>query len=157
MSPFRTAPLVALVAAAGCDQPKPPPAAVPTAVTAPADDHDDHDHGPGPHGGTVFDLGRYHAEFTVDHTAQTATVFVRSGNLKRPLAVAADKLTLTLTQPAVTVELLAAPQPGDPPGKASQFAGRHPALGAEQGFAGSVAMTADGKEHRGRFAEHPLK
>src|SRR5262249_53904920 len=38
---------------------------------------DDHGpHGKGPNGGVVFDLGKYHAEFTVDHDKKECTVLV---------------------------------------------------------------------------------
>src|SRR4051812_42995918 len=48
---------------------------------------DDHDHGPGPHGGTIIELGggKYHAEFTVDHKKQEAAVYILGGNAKSPL------------------------------------------------------------------------
>ena len=48
------------------------PATVETAP--PAATSDSHTHGNGPNGGVVFDLGSHHAEFTVDHPKQEATV-----------------------------------------------------------------------------------
>src|SRR5581483_10545550 len=35
----------------------------------------DHDHGPGPHGGTIIEFGKWHGEFTVNHKTQEATVY----------------------------------------------------------------------------------
>lgn len=143
--------LFAAALLAGCEPAKPTAPAAKTAPTPAADD--DHAHGVGPHGGTVFDFGRWHAEFCVDHGKQEATVYVLSGNLKRPVALAADALTLSLKEPQVQAELKAAAVEGDPAGKASRFVGRHPALGKEQEFRGTVSGTVDGKAYVGDFAE----
>ena len=142
--------LFAVAVLAGCEPAK-PPAAAKTAAT-PADDHD---HGAGPHGGTVIEFGKWHGEFCVDHARQEATVYILSGNLKRPVAFAADKLTLSLKEPKLQIELKAAPQEADPAGKASRFVGTHPALGKEQEFAGTVSGVVDGKPYLGDFEEKP--
>src|SRR6266508_3636234 len=52
-------------------------------------------HGQGPNGGVVFDLGKYHAEFTVDHDRKQCMVVVLGSDEKTPTAVAASDLTLT--------------------------------------------------------------
>src|SRR5690349_3111232 len=101
----------------------------------PADKHDHPDHGP--HKGALAEWGEeeYHVEFTVDHTTQTATVFILDGTAKAAKPIDAKDLVLTLKQkPAVTVKLQASPQPGDPAGKASRYVGKHAALGKEQEF-----------------------
>ncbi len=120
-----------------------------------ADDHDhdhDHDHGEGPHGGTVFEFGKHHAEFTVDHAKQQATVYILSGSLKKAVPIFADKLTLTLKDPPCTIELKAQPLDGEPMGRSSRFVGTHPNLGKEQEFAGTVS---DGQGTTGNFQEKP--
>ena len=137
---------------AGCEPAK-PPAAAKTAATA--DSGDDHDHGAGPHGGTVIEFGKWHGEFCVDHAKQEATVYILSGNLKRPVALAADALTLSLKEPKVQVELKPVPVESDPAGKASRFVGTHAALGKEQEFEGTVSGTIDGKQYLGDFKEKP--
>ena len=45
-----------------------------------------HTHGAGPNGGVVFDLGKYHAEFTVDHHKKECMVLVLGANEKTPTA-----------------------------------------------------------------------
>jgi hypothetical protein len=147
-------PLAALV---GCDPAKPTaPTPVKTPVTAASADHDDHDHDtPGKHGGTVFDFGKHHAEFCVDHAKKEVTVYILSGNLKRNVAVAADKLTVSLKQPKLDVELRAVPMENDPKGQSSRFVGTHEAFGQEQEFAGTVHGLIDGKPFAGDFEEKP--
>ncbi len=144
--------LFAAAVLAGCEPAK-PPAAAKTAATA--DAGDDHAHGAGPHGGTVIEFGKWHGEFCVDHPKQEATVYILSGNLKRPVALAADTLTLSLKEPKLQVELKAMPLESDPAGKASRFVGTHPALGKEQEFAGTVSGRIDGKQYLGDFQEKP--
>ena len=46
-----------------------------------------HEHGTGPHGGTVFDFGRWHAEFTVSHKDQEATVYILVSDEKTRTAI----------------------------------------------------------------------
>lgn len=152
-------PLAAALALAGCEPAKPPLAPAPTPATPPAgkpaDDEDDHDHGPGPHGGTVIEFGKWHGEFCVDHKAKTATVYVLSGNLKRPVAVPADMLTLSVKRPKLQVELKASPIDSDPKGQASRFVATHDAFGIEQEFEGTVSGVIDGKPYAGDFKEKP--
>src|SRR5262245_46613861 len=59
-----------------------------------AGNSDDHVHGKGPNGGVVFDLGKYHAEFTVNHDKKECTVLVLGADAKTPKAVAAKELTV---------------------------------------------------------------
>ena len=53
------------------------------------------DHGPGPHGGPMAEWGEeeYHAEFTVDHAAKKATVYILDGSHEKAPAVAPAKIT----------------------------------------------------------------
>jgi hypothetical protein len=118
---------------------------------------DDHTHGTGPHGGTVFDLGggTYHAEFTVDHPKQEATVYILGSDAKTVAPVKADKLLLSITEPQFQVELKAVPLDGEPKGVSSRFVGKHERLGKEQEFAGTVSGEIDGKPYAGDFKEEP--
>ncbi len=127
-----------------------------------ADNHDEeHVHGEGPNGGTIFDLGRYHGEFKVDHTTKSCMVFIIKGDTKdaTPLAVAATELMLTTKEtktkdgkvvPAMTVKLL----PKDmKDGKASVYVGTDPNFATEVGFEGTIAGEIDGRVAEGNFAE----
>jgi len=139
----------------GCNQP--PVASKPmiknTQTNTPGKAND-HEHGPGPHQGTVFDLGKYHAEFTVDHKKQEVTVYILLGSDQdTPAPVTADKLDLTIKEPAFTVELKPVPDAKDPAGKSSRFVGKHEKFGKEQEFAGTVAGIIDGKPAHGDFKE----
>src|SRR5262249_13411757 len=88
--------LVAALAAAGCTQPtgNNPPKKDAGAANDGAK-KDDHVHGKGPNGGVVFDLGKYHGEFTVDHDKKECTVLMLGADEKTPTPVAAKDLTVT--------------------------------------------------------------
>jgi hypothetical protein len=146
--------LVVGLSAVGCDKP---------AVTTRANDRkaaneDDHgDHGPGPHGGTVIELGKYHGEFVVDHAKKQATVYILDVKVKNPAPIAAPKLLLSIKQPQFQVDLLAVPQDGDPKGKSSRFVATHDNFGKEQEFEGTVSGEIDGKPYLGDFKEEEHK
>jgi len=124
-----------------------------------ADEHVPHKEGP--NGGTVFDLGKHHAEFTVDHDKKECMVVVLNGDEKniKPLAVAAKEFTLTTKEaktkagkvvPPMTITLL----PKDAKdGKASKFVGTDPGIGNVAEFAGTVIGEIDGKPSSGEFKE----
>lgn len=125
----------------------------------------DHAHGTGPNGGVVFDLGKYHAEFTVDHPAKECTVLFVTGDTKdaKPLPVAAKEFTLSIKEtkvkegadkgkvvPPMTITL----KPVDAKdGKASKFVGRDPGIGNVADFEGTVIGEIDGKPSQGEFKE----
>jgi hypothetical protein len=122
---------------------------------------DNHTHGKGPNGGVVFDLGKYHAEFTVDHPAKEATVLFVTGDDKdaKPLPVAAEEFTLTTKEtktkegkvvPPMTVKLVAKDAKD---GKAARFVGTDPGIGNVADFEGTVAGKIDGKPASGEFKE----
>src|SRR5690606_32776151 len=111
---------VALFMVTGCSKPTEEQTAQ---QPAPAATSEPHTHGEGPNGGVVFDLGAQHAEFTVDHDKQQATVLFFEG----PVAATELILNLQETQTAdgakvapMTV-ILAATDAAD--GKASKFVG----------------------------------
>lgn len=147
--------LVSAVLITGCNQP-----VAPTKVRSmgavsmklPTVPHD-HSHDVGPHKGTIFDFGKYHAEFTVDHKKQEVTVYILGDDGDTPMPVVADKLDLTIKEPKFTVELKSSPDAKDPAGKTSRFVGKHENFGKEQEFAGTLAGVVDGKPVSEDFKE----
>lgn len=153
--------LVAIsLAAIGCGQSR----VAPPENREHAHEHDhgataDHVHGEGPHGGVIFDFGRHHAEFTVDHDKQQCMVYILGDDAKTPTPIAASELTLT-TKPTqtddgqsvapMTIKLLPADEAD---GKASAFAGVDPGLGNVADFSGTIFAEVDGKPLQGEFAE----
>ena len=120
-----------------------------------------HSHGTGPNGGVVFDLGKNHAEFTVDHPAEQCTVLFVTGDQSdaQPLPVAATELTLTTQEtqtadgtvvPPMTVTL--SPE-DEQDGKAAKFVGTDPGIGNVADFAGTVVGQIDGQPSEGQFEE----
>jgi hypothetical protein len=118
---------------------------------------DHHEHGDGPHGGTIADWGggTYHVEFTVDHGKKEATVYVLGGDAKSPAPVKADKLSLSINEPAFQVELKPQPLEGEAAGTASRFVGQHDNLDIVREFAGTITGEVDGKPYAGDFEEKP--
>ena len=116
----------------------------------------EHDHPEkGPHGGPLAEWGeeKYHAEVTFDHGKKQATVYILDGEAKKPAPVAAETVTLSLTnvKPPVQVTLKADPQEGDAKGQASRFTGTHDQLGKEMDFEGEVSGTVAGTPYAGTF------
>jgi hypothetical protein len=122
---------------------------------------DGHAHGKGPNGGVIFDLGKYHAEFTVDHPKKECTVLFVSGDNKdaKPLPVAATEFTVTTNEtktkegkvvPPMTITL----KPADAKdGKAAKFVGTDAGIANVADFEGSVTGLIDGKPSKGEFKE----
>jgi hypothetical protein len=128
-----------------------------------------HAHGNGPNGGVTFDLGKYHAEFTVDHPKKEVTLLILKdvkGKKEKdwpPEAVAAREFTLTTKEtkvkegadkgkvvPPMTITL----KPADAKdGKASRFVGTDPGVGNVADFEGTVIGEIDGKPSQGEFKE----
>lgn len=116
-------------------------------------------HGAGPNGGVVFDLGSHHAEFTVDHDKQEATVLILDAAGKQPGSIAAEELILITKDaktadgkdvPSLTVVLV----PKDlKNGKSSTFVGSDPGIANVVDFAGAVTGDIDGKPANGEFDE----
>jgi len=152
--------LFAALTMTGCSQPvSTPKADAPkTNATATADHAP---HGAGPNGGVVFDLGKYHAEFTVDHPAKECTVLFVTGDKTdaQPLPVAATEFTLSIKEtktadgtvvPPMTIKLL---PKDEKDGKASKFVGMDPGIGNVADFEGTVLGEIDGKPSQGEFKE----
>lgn len=114
-----------------------------------------HAYGVGPHDGTVADWGggKYHVEFTVDHSKQQATVYVLGSDEKTPVPIDAKSLELSIKDPEMLVTLQASPQEGDPEGKPSRFVGTHEKLGVVQEYAGTMTGVIEGTPYSGDFKE----
>ena len=144
-----------LVFLAGCTQ----PAADSTPAKQSEASHDEHEHEhheDGPHGGRIADWGGgiYHAEFTVDHDKQEATVYVLGEDAKTPSPVRADKVLLSINEPAFQLDLLPQPLPGETEGKSSRFVGKHEMLAKHQQFAGTATAEVEGTPYSGDFEVH---
>jgi hypothetical protein len=119
----------------------------------------EHAHGQGPNGGVLFDLGKYHAEFTVDHGKAEVTVLMIGDDEKTPVAVAAKELTVSIKETKTKEGKVVAPMtfkllPKDEAGgKASKFVGTDPGIGNVADFAGTVLGEIDGKPSQGEFEE----
>lgn len=158
--------LTATLAMVGCGQellPTPAEPATPTATTTPAAKTDEggHAHGSGPNGGVVFDMGKYHAEFTVDHPKKECTVLFVTGDATdaKPLPVTATELTLTTKETKTADGTVVAPMtvkllPTDAQdGKAAKFVGTDEGIGNVADFEGTVLGEIDGKPSQGTFKE----
>jgi hypothetical protein len=153
--------LLVVALAIGCaEPPRPPkPVAKKDAEKKDADRKDDHDHKPGPNGGVVFDFGKYHAEFTVDHKAKECAVLILGSDEKTIRPIATKELTVTTKEaktkdgkvvPAMTIKLL---PKDEKDGKASKFVGTDPGLGNVADFEGTLIGEIDGKPATGEFKE----
>jgi hypothetical protein len=116
---------------------------------------DDHDHGPGPHGGTIIEFGKWHGEFTVDHKSQETTIYILGDDAKKAVPVKAETLLLSIKDPQFQVELKAVPLDGEKQGLSSRFVGKHEKFAKEQAFAGTLSGEIDGKPYAGDFQEKP--
>jgi hypothetical protein len=121
----------------------------------------DHEHGDGPHGGVIFDLGKYHAEFKPDHGKKEATIWILGADEKTPVPIAIDKLEVSIDEvkakslAAFTVELKAQPLEGEKDGKSSRFVGQHDGFAVETEYSGNASAVIDGKPSSGKFKEEP--
>jgi hypothetical protein len=119
--------------------------------------HKQDDHGEAPHGGTIFEFAKGHAEFVVDHSKKQVTVYILGEDLKKNDPIPAAKLLLSFKNPQFQTDLVAAPQVGDPTGKSSRFVATHDNFGKEQEFEGTVSGEIDGKPYLGDFKEEDHK
>ncbi len=122
-----------------------------------AEDDHGHSHGDAPHGGTLFDWGggAFHAEFTVDHDKQEATVYILGGDAKSQAQIKADKLQLTIDDPATELDLLPVPLDGEDEGMSSRFVGKHETFGIVKEFSGTVSGVIIDTPYTGDFKELP--
>ena len=163
--------LVTTLAVTGCsDKGGTTPAAKDKGATKDGGKKEEHaPHGNGPNGGVTFDMGKYHAEFTVDHPKSEVTLlFLKTVEGKKEMdwpaeAVAATEFTLSIKEtkvkegadmgkvaPPMTITL----KPVDAKdGKASKFVGTDPGVGNVADFEGVVLGEIDGKPSQGEFKE----
>lgn len=152
--------LVAPLLLTGCDKPAASPAAKSPSAdsTIPVEGKGGaHSHGAGPNGGVVFDLGKYHAEFTVDHPAKECTVLFFHSNKPEPVAATEFMLTTKETKTAdgtAVAPMTITMKPVDAAdGKAAKFVGTDPGIGNVADFEGTVLGEIDGKPSQGTFKE----
>jgi hypothetical protein len=137
--------------ASGCsEKPAPTPS-----DAAPAASPQGHSHGAGPHGGAVADWGggAYHVEFMVDHDRKEATVYVLGSDGATAKPIKAEKITLSIDDPAFQIDLAAQPMEGESDGASSRFVGQHENLGIVREFSGSITGELDGTPYAADFAE----
>jgi len=145
-----------LVWATGCDK-----AAAPTRAAEekkPKEDkHGDHDHGAGPHGGVIFDCGKWHAEFKPNHEKKEATVWILGMDEKTPAPIKAEKLRLVVSNanPKIEIDLLPTEKGAD--GSAHTFTGKHDGFGVEMEYKGTLSFQIGDKPYSGDFEEEPEK
>lgn len=116
-------------------------------------------HGAGPHGGTLTDWGggKYHVEFTVDHDKKETVVYVLGADEKTPVPIKAEKITVSIDDPASEIEAKAQPLEGETDGASSRFVGTHETLGIVKEYAGTISGEIDGTPYSGDFKEEPAK
>jgi hypothetical protein len=138
----------------GCNSstdPKPAPSNKAAAVP--------HTHGTGPNGGVVFDLGSYHAEFTVDHDKRQCTILILGDDEKTPVTVAATEFVVSIKETKTKDGKVVSPmtvtiKPENAiDGKASKFVGTDLGIGNVADFEGTVSGEIDGKPASGKFKE----
>ena len=158
--------MVTALAAAGCGTASPTKADPPKGGDKGGDKkggkEEDHvPHGAGPNGGVIFDLGKDHAEFTVDHPTKTCKILFVKGENKdaKPMAVAATEFTLTTKATKTKEGTAVAPMtikllPTDAKdGKATTFVGTDPGLGNVADFEGTVTGKIGNTPASGEFKE----
>src|SRR5690606_27234078 len=86
-----------------------------------------HSHGEAPHGGVIADWGggAYHVEFTVDHDAEEATIYILGSDAKSAAPIKADALLLSTAEPPLQVDLMPVPLDGEAEGTSSRFVDKH--------------------------------
>ncbi|MCE9567155.1 MAG: hypothetical protein K8U57_34565 [Planctomycetes bacterium] len=119
--------------------------------------HPHHHPNTGPHGGTIVEWDETHetvAEAVVDRKCGIVTVYILDTRAKRPRPLQARSITLTLDAPKPTVvKLVSIPRNWDSLDWASQFtSGRVLEPGTESKLAGTIAVSANGRQFVGNFA-----
>lgn len=153
--------VIVISCTAGCSPPDHPRSRV--VETQSAHNPTMHRHGTGPHGGIVFDLGKYHAEFALDSTKGECHLYILDDDEESPLAVAVKELILTI-QSGKTDEAKSVPQKSIPltpvdhhEGKTTRLMGRDSGLVGIAACQGTIAGVIDGKPSLGRFEWRKLQ
>lgn len=149
--------LVTALAFTGCGQPASTPKT--DAKKDSGKKEVEHAHGKGPNGGVIFDLGKHHAEFTVDHDKKECTIIVLGADEKTPKPVVSKELTLTTKATKTKEGKVVSPMTikmlpkEEKDGKSTKFVGTDPGLGNVADFDGTVLGEIDGKPSQGEFKE----
>lgn len=117
--------------------------------------HPHHHPDAGPHGGPLAEWGKheYTLEVVAGPEAGAVTVYVLDRWAVRPRSIDARTVTVTTsTVPPAVVELAAAPQEGDPPGRSSRFTAEKTGLRPGADFRGTITGTVGGRVHRGEIS-----
>jgi hypothetical protein len=120
---------------------------------------DEHGHGTaGPHGGSIIELGEYHAELVHDDAAGTVTVYVLDNAAAENVPVDATEATINITHDGEgePFKLTASPVEGEPAGWSSRFVSSdaHLISDLDEADAGAqFVVSIIGKQHRGTI-EH---
>ncbi len=115
-----------------------------------AHDHPDH----GPHGGELVELGKeaFHAELV--HGDEGISIYVLDGSATKTVAIAADKLVVSLKHDGQvnTFDLAARPDAEDAAGLASRFVSSDQQLDEwlDAGAEGAVVVQIEGKSYNGK-------
>lgn len=130
--------------------------------SAPAASSDDHAHAhptEGPHHGELVELGNeaYHAEI-VHGEGGAVTVYILDSSAAKAVPIDAPEVAINLTHngEAEQFKLAAAPDAGDPDGKASRFMLQDEHLAADldaQGTVAKLVIVIDGTQFTGKI-EH---
>lgn len=149
------APLVTVVALAGCGSPKP---STPEKKTGDAHDHDhDHDHGhthehKAPHNGALVVLGDEfaHVEIVLDPADGKLTAYVLDGEAEKSVRVKQAELELKIALPGepltLALKAVASSLTGETVGDTSEFSAQSDKLKDVKSFdAEVVAITARGQ------------
>ena len=110
----------------------------------------------GPHGGELIELGQgaFHAELT--HEQEDISIYVLDSSCTKPVAIASEKLTVSLKHEGQVNSFDLAPSPdnNDPAGMTSRFTSSDPQLGQwlEAGAEGAVVIQIEGKSYNGKIA-----
>ena len=151
-----TATLAALLSLAGCNKQNPASTSKPSATSEKKTEA--HAHGIGPNGGLVFELGKYHAEFLVDHERKECTVHLLSSDETNPKPVKVDARDLMLTTKEIKTpdgkiipRIILKLQPRLDKSDVTIFTGKDQGFGNNVNFAGMVVGEIDGKPSMGEF------
>ena len=106
----------------------------------------------GPHGGSMLELGEYHAELVHDDAAGTVTVYILDGAAAKNVPVDATEATVNLTHDGQgeQFKLAASPLDGEAAGWSSRFVSSdsHLAEDLDHAEAAAFVVTINGKQHR---------
>ena len=110
----------------------------------------------GPHGGELVELGKEAFHIEMLHGTGAVAMYVLDGSATKPVAIEADKLTVSLKHDGEvkSFELPADPQAEDESGKSSRFTSTEAEMDQwmESGAEGVVILQIDGKSFTGKIS-----